>query len=83
VIHLGHNRSAEEILVTGATRCVGSVAVRLLAGLGDSVVAATGRPHEGAYLRSISATRPIDRAELATPGEPLQSERWAGVADRR
>lgn len=70
-----------EVLVTGATGGVGSVAIRLLAGLGHAVVAATGRPHEDAYLRSLGATRLIDRTELAAPGKPLQSERWAGVVD--
>lgn len=70
-----------EIVVTGATGGVGSVAVRLLAGLGHSVVAATGRPQEEAYLRELGATRLIDRSELATPGKSLQSERWAGAVD--
>ena len=70
-----------EVLVTGATGGVGSVAVTLLAGLGYSVTASTGRPHEADYLKALGATHIIDRAELSSPGKPLQSERWAGVVD--
>ena len=70
-----------EVLVTGATGGVGSVAVALLARLGHSVVAATGKPAEADYLKRLGAASVIDRAELAVPGKPLQKERWAGVVD--
>jgi len=70
-----------EILVTGANGGVGSVAIALLAKLGYTVVASTGRPAEADYLKSLGATAIIDRAELATPGKPLGRERWAGVVD--
>jgi len=70
-----------EVLVTGATGGVGSVAVTLLAGLGYTVTTSTGRPHEAAYLKALGAQHIIDRAELSSPGKPLQSERWAGVID--
>ena len=70
-----------EVLVTGATGGVGSVAVALLARLGHSVVAATGKPAEADYLKRLGAASVIDRAELAAPGKPLQKERWAGVVD--
>ena len=70
-----------EVLVTGATGGVGSVAVALLAKLGYSVVAATGKAAEADYLRRLGAASVIDRAELAAPGKPLQKERWAGVVD--
>jgi acrylyl-CoA reductase (NADPH) len=70
-----------EILVTGAAGGVGSIAVALLAGMGYTVVASTGRPQEADYLHGLGATRIIDRAELAVPGKPLQGERWAGVVD--
>ena len=70
-----------EVLVTGATGGVGSVAVALLAKLGHQVVAATGKPAEADYLRSLGASAVLDRAELASPGKPLQKERWAGVVD--
>nr|WP_315207879.1 MDR family oxidoreductase [uncultured Albidiferax sp.] len=70
-----------EILVTGANGGVGSVAIALLAKLGYTVVASTGRPAEADYLRALGATSIIDRAELSTPGKPLGKERWAGVVD--
>jgi acrylyl-CoA reductase (NADPH) len=70
-----------EVLVTGATGGVGSVAIALLSKLGHQVVAATGKASEEAYLRSLGASAVIDRAELAAPGKPLQKERWAAVVD--
>ena len=70
-----------EVLVTGATGGVGSVAVALLAGLGFEVTASTGRPQEADYLRVMGARHIVDRSELSAPGKPLQSERWAGVVD--
>jgi acrylyl-CoA reductase (NADPH) len=71
-----------EILVTGAAGGVGSVAVAILAELGQSVVAATGRPQEAEYLKSLGATTIMERKELAeAPDRPLLSERFAGVVD--
>jgi acrylyl-CoA reductase (NADPH) len=70
-----------EVLVTGATGGVGSVAVALLARLGHRVVAATGKAAEADYLRALGAAAVIDRAELAAPGKPLQKERWSAVVD--
>ena len=70
-----------EILVTGASGGVGSIAIALLAGRGYNVVASTGRLGESAYLQSLGATSVIDRNELSQPGKPMQKERWAGVVD--
>jgi acrylyl-CoA reductase (NADPH) len=70
-----------EVLVTGATGGVGSVAVALLAKLGHRVVAATGKTAEADYLRTLGATDVIERAGLSNPGKPLQKERWAAVVD--
>lgn len=70
-----------EVLVTGATGGVGSVAIALLARLGHRVVAATGKTADEPYLRSLGAATVIDRAELTSPGKPLQKERWSGVVD--
>jgi acrylyl-CoA reductase (NADPH) len=70
-----------EVLVTGATGGVGSIATAVLARLGHRVVAATGKAAEGDYLRQLGAAAVIDRAELAAPGKPLQKERWAAVVD--
>ena len=70
-----------EVLVTGATGGVGSVAIALLGKLGYRVVAATGKTSEEAYLKQLGAGAVIDRAELSAPGKPLQKERWAAVVD--
>jgi acrylyl-CoA reductase (NADPH) len=70
-----------DVLVTGATGGVGSVAVALLARLGHRVVAATGKAAEAAYLRGLGAADVIDRAELSAPGKPLQKGRWTAVVD--
>jgi len=70
-----------EILVTGATGGVGSVAIALLTGAGFTVAAATGKPGEVSYLQRLGATTVVDRAELAERGKALQKERWAGVVD--
>ena len=70
-----------EVLVTGAAGGVGSVAVALLARLGYTVVASTGRPQEADFLKALGATEIIDRASLSEPGKPLARERWAGAVD--
>ena len=70
-----------EILVTGASGGVGSVAIALLSKLGYRVVASTGRLAETDYLKSLGAHEVIDRASLASPGKPLAKERWAGAVD--
>ncbi len=70
-----------EVLVTGAAGGVGSVAVALLAGMGHTVVASTGRLAEADYLSGLGAARVIDRQPLTQPGKPLQKEVWAGVVD--
>jgi acrylyl-CoA reductase (NADPH) len=70
-----------EVLVTGATGGVGSVAVALLKAAGFAVAASTGKAAEGDYLTQLGADTIVDRAELAAPGKPLQKERWAGVID--
>lgn len=70
-----------EVLVTGATGGVGSMAIALLGKLGYKVVAATGKASEGVYLKALGASSVMDRAALSAPGKPFQKERWAGVVD--
>jgi acrylyl-CoA reductase (NADPH) len=80
----GHGLKPEagEVLVTGASGGVGSVAVAILASWGYSVTASTGRlAANGDYLKSLGAKTIIDRAEIAQPKRPLDSERWAGCID--
>lgn len=73
--------SAGDILVTGASGGVGSIAIAVLARRGYRVVASTGKLGEADYLKSLGAAEVIDRNELSSPGKPLQKERWAGVVD--
>ncbi|WP_067732759.1 acrylyl-CoA reductase (NADPH) [Novosphingobium naphthalenivorans] len=70
-----------EVLVTGATGGVGSVAIALLSKLGFAVAALTGKPDEAGYLEALGAATVIDRAEMSERGKPLQKERWGGVVD--
>ncbi|WP_199485233.1 acrylyl-CoA reductase (NADPH) [Actinomadura craniellae] len=70
-----------EVLVTGATGGVGSIAVALLAKAGFTVAAATGKAAEAGYLQGLGAATVLDRADLAAAGKPMQKERWAGVVD--
>ena len=77
----GVDKDSGEILVTGASGGVGSVAIAILSGWGYRVVASTGKLDESDYLKSLGATEVMDRAALSAPAKPLQKERWAGVID--
>src|ERR671924_1041818 len=78
----GLTQDSGEVLVTGATGGVGSVAVGILAKLGYDVVAATGKTHEQDFLTRLGAKAVISREEANdTSGRPLQKGRWAGVVD--
>jgi len=78
----GLSKDAGEVLVTGATGGVGSVAVAILAKLEFNVVAATGKLEEKDFLTRIGAKAIISREEANdTSGRPLQKGRWAGVID--
>ncbi|MDT0683981.1 MDR family oxidoreductase [Roseicyclus sp. F158] len=70
-----------EVLVTGASGGVGSVATAILSRLGYHVAAVTGRPEQEEYLRSLGARSIVPRSELSEGGKPLESERWAGCVD--
>jgi acrylyl-CoA reductase (NADPH) len=69
------------VVVTGAAGGVGSVAIALLAKLGYSVIASTGRPAEADYLKGLGAAELIERKELSATPRPLAKERWAGGID--
>jgi len=77
----GVTKERGEVLVTGATGGVGSIAVAILARRGFRVVASTGKLAEEPYLKSLGAVSVIDRNTLSQPGKPLQKERWAAVVD--
>ena len=71
-----------DILVTGATGGVGSIAVSILARAGYRVVAATGTASDAAFLRTIGAAEVVTREEVTAGSErPMMKERWAGVVD--
>ncbi|MFA0083219.1 MDR family oxidoreductase [Vibrio breoganii] len=71
-----------EILVTGASGGVGSVAVTLLNQLGYSVAAVTGRASQnGDLLKSLGASRIVERSEFAEPAKPLERQVWAAAVD--
>ncbi len=71
-----------EVLVTGAAGGVGSVATSVLAGLGYTVAASTGRADTHDYLKGLGASIIVDRAELEeAPKGPLARERWAACID--
>ncbi|MBN8935635.1 MAG: oxidoreductase [Rhizobiales bacterium] len=69
------------VIVTGAAGGVGSAAITLLAGLGFTVIASTGRPQEAEYLKGLGASEIIDRNALSEPARPLAKERWAAGID--
>jgi acrylyl-CoA reductase (NADPH) len=77
----GVTPAAGEVLVTGASGGVGSIAIAVLAKLGYGVTASTGKLQESAYLRRLGAGAVLDRSALSAPGKPLQKERWAAVID--
>lgn len=78
----GLTPAAGEVLVTGASGGVGSVATAILAHRGYSVVASTGRAETHEYLKGLGATIVIDRSLFAElTKRPLESERWAGCID--
>ena len=71
-----------EVLVTGASGGVGSIAISLLTKLGYEVCASSGRTEQyNQYLKSLGAKRIIDRSELSERGRPLGKEIWAAGID--
>ena len=71
-----------EVLVTGATGGVGSVATAILANLGYQVAGVTGRLEQAQYLALLGASKLVSRDELAeTVKRPLEKETWAGCVD--
>ena len=79
--HAGLNPARGPVIVTGAAGGVGSVAVALLAKLGYTIAASTGRPEEADYLKGLGATEIVERKELTGPVRPLGKERWAAGID--
>ncbi|WP_368525536.1 acrylyl-CoA reductase (NADPH) [Enterobacter asburiae] len=81
---LNHGVKPEDgsVLVTGASGGVGSIAAMILSSMGYHVTASTGWPEESSWLyKTVGVNDIIDRAELSSPGKPLQKERWAAAID--
>lgn len=77
----GINPGDGDILVTGASGGVGSVAVAILNRLGHRVVATTGRMNEKEFLAGLGAADVLDRADFAEKARPLGKELWSGAID--
>ncbi|MCK5681453.1 YhdH/YhfP family quinone oxidoreductase [bacterium] len=70
------------VLVTGATGGVGSLAVAMLAKIGFTVTAVTGKLEETPYLEGLGAAQIIDRETLLKGNDrPMLKPTWAGVVD--
>tara|TARA_Y100000590_G_scaffold378563_1_gene445586 strand:+ start:296 stop:1297 length:1002 start_codon:yes stop_codon:yes gene_type:complete len=70
-----------EVLVTGATGGVGSVAVMVLSKLGCNVTATTGKMEQSNFLKELGAKNVIDRKELESEPKMLSKGTWDGVVD--
>ena len=78
----GLNPDQGEVLVTGASGGVGSIATAILGNAGYQVAAVTSRPETADYLKSLGANRIVARQEIDTVSKkPLESETWAGCVD--
>ncbi len=69
------------VIVTGATGGVGSVAVEILAGLGYDVTAVTGKDNEHDFLKQLGAKEVISRHTLEMGTKPMEKNLWAGAVD--
>lgn len=72
---------SREVVVTGATGGVGSLAVSILSCLGYNVVAASGRNELFNYLQQLGARTVMSRSDLLRPVKSLETQRWSGAID--
>lgn len=79
--HNGQRPDGGDILVTGATGGVGSLAIDMLSSRGYSVVALTSKRASQAYLTSLGAQQTLIREEVTLGSRPLEAGRWAGAID--
>lgn len=76
------NPDAGEILVTGATGGVGSMAVSILSKLGYNVAAVTGKESAHDFLKKLGAVKILNREQALEKKErPILKPQWAGVVD--
>ena len=82
LVNAGVKPDDGDVLVTGATGGVGSVAVALLAKAGYRAVAATGKADQAEFLKGLGAADVVGREAVLEGAErPMMKERWAGVID--
>lgn len=77
----GQQPDGGEVVVTGATGGVGSIAVDILAARGYSVVAVTGKQSSVEYLQRLGAARVLLRDQIDTGKRPLEEAQFAGAID--
>jgi len=70
-----------DVLVTGATGGVGSIAVMVLSKMGYNVTALTGKKDKEDFLKKLGASKIIDRKDLDSESKPLDKGLWDGVVD--
>ena len=71
----------KDVLVTGASGGVGSIAVMILSKFGYNVTAVTGKKSNEDYLKSLGAKSIINKDELDKDSRPLDKGLWDGVVD--
>ena len=70
-----------EVLVTGATGGVGSIAIMVLSKMGYNVHAVTGKEDKKDYLKDLGAKNIINRKEFMGESKLLEKGIWDGVVD--
>ncbi|HXF65449.1 MAG TPA: oxidoreductase [Burkholderiales bacterium] len=70
-----------QVLVTGATGGVSSLAISMLSGIGYTVAALTGKDAEHAFLKEIGAAQVLSRGALEMGTRPLEKAQWAAAFD--
>jgi len=70
-----------DVLVTGATGGVGSIAIMILSKFGYNVTAVSGKKDKSNYLKELGAKNIIDRKELEEEPRILGKGLWDGVVD--
>mgnify|MGYP001499559236 FL=1 len=71
----------KDVLVTGATGGVGSIAIMILSKMGYDVHAVTGKKDKNEYLKDLGAKNIIDRKEFEGESKLLEKGLWDGVVD--
>ncbi|WP_461482210.1 oxidoreductase [Porticoccus sp.] len=81
LLQMGAQPGAGDVAVTGATGGVGTFAIALLAKLGFSVAAVTGKLESASHLHNLGAHQIVDRSLLLDQKRPLEKSRFAHGVD--